>query len=271
MKIVEQYKSVADIPMDEPKNYYVDTTAKSCSAVLYRFFKAINQPISKEQLRSVFCGMSDDMNKNRIVKFLNDSKLKYTPKIQSDDNTREVYDEVSSKLDESEKKEIISHLDVMSKLSEKEKSFYKRLFRDIKLSDNKKFAYVEIAPDDPQWLELGDENKTTSSMLREFRVNVLENDPEDSEIGKDLHEKLKDVQAVAAFYSNTKENIYKISIHTNNDYAKKYNDYIRENLCSNLTAGGHANRGGGRIFSLDNEKCHEWANYFKTASENIEY
>ena len=86
-----------------------------------------------------------------------------------------------------------------------------------------------------------------------------------------MRNKLKDVQAAAVFYSNPSENLYKISIHTKNDYAKRYNEYIRENLYPELTAGGHSNRGGGRIYTLDKDECHKWANYFVQAAENIDY
>ncbi|MDD3237085.1 MAG: DHH family phosphoesterase [Candidatus Gastranaerophilales bacterium] len=270
-QITAQYKSVADMPVEKPQNYYIDSSSKSCSAIMYRFFEALNEPLSKPQLKSVFCGMSDDMSKAGYLKFLNKFSTKFTHKLGEDDNTKEVFKDVTSKLNKKDMSEVISHLDVLATLSPKEKAFQKRLFDSVKFSDNKKFAYVELGPQDPQWMALGGDNKRTSVTLRDFRVRLLNNDSNDKMISKDLRKDLKDVQAVAVFYSNPDEDLYKISIHTKEDYAKKYNEYIRENIYPELTAGGHANRGGGRTFTLDSEKCHEWVGYFKTAADNIDY
>lgn len=273
MHVTKQYQSVKDIPFEEPKNFYVDSSSKSCSAVLYRFFNAIKEPISREQLKSMFCGMSDDMSKSECIKFANDSdqvKIVDLPKIKDDTNTKEVYYGVVSQLEENDKIDIISHLDVLATLTPEEKAFQKRLFEDAKVTENGKFAYVELPPDDEQWMLLGADNKRTSRILRDFRIRAIEHEKDDPIINK-MNDKYKNVQAAAVFYSRPEDNVYQISIHTKEDYAKKFNDYIRKNLYPELTAGGHANRGGGRIFTLDKNACKEWVNYFKIAGENIDY
>ncbi len=270
MKITEQYKSVSDIPIEAPKNYYIDSTAKSCTSILYRFLTSIGEPISDDQTKSLYCGMVDDMNKSGLVKFIENLKAKLTPKIDGEDNAKEVYHAIASKVSASDKEDIVAHLDIISTLDDKEKDFQKRLFKEIKFSSNGKLAYVEIPQGDKQWNDLGEDNRRTSIILRDFRTRILDNKISDSNISKTLHEKLKDVQAIAVFYSKPECDSYRMSMHSKNNYAKKYCDYVRDNLYSELIAGGHSNRCGGGTTSADPKVCHSWVEYFIQAGEDVD-
>ncbi len=269
LKISQQYKSVVDIPIQEPKNYYIDSSAKSCTSILYRFLSAINAPISKEQINSIYCGMLDDMNKSAFVKFFGKDKVSLLPKIEGEYNAKEVYDEVSSEILKSDKSDIVQHLNVIETLSSREQDFQKRLFDDVKIVGNGKFAYVEIPQDDSEWKILGEDNKRTSIILRDFRTRILSNAPDDSNISKNLHKKLDNIQAVGVFYSKSECGSYRVSLHSRNDYAKKYCDYIRDNLYPELVAGGHSNRCGGGINDANPDQCHTWVQYFVKASNLV--
>lgn len=273
-RITQSYDSVSKMPLFKPVNYYIDSTSKSCSAIIYRFFEALNEKLSMQQLSSIFCGMCDDMTKPGLLEYKKPFG-KYVS-ILSDDvpidsNTIEVYSKVSSTLSVGRKELIIQHLDILPNLSEDENRFMKRLFNGVKFSKNGKFAYFVIAPDDKDWLKFGGDTNRTSAMIRDFRVRLLKNNPEDKLISRELREKLKNVEVTGIFYSDYDEGAYKNSVHSKKDYVAKYQHYIKENLYSGLMAGGHLNRGGGRLNSLDEEECTQWVNYFKIAADNVTY
>lgn len=268
--ITKSYSKENPMPDFEEKNYYIDSTAKSCSSIIYRFFEALNIIPSKEQLKSLFCGMTDDMTKSNYVKLTDDCHIKHMPKLKDNPNVKEVYEKIENMLTPLDKQEIIQHLNVLAGLSPDEKDFQNKLFNNVRLNNNNTFAYVVLDPDDAQWLRLGGDNKRTSTIMRDFRVRMLAHNYDDKQIPNSLKEKLNNLQAAAVFYSNPEEKCYRISIHSKNDCVQKYNDYIREHLNPGLIAGGHANRGGGRIFTLESEKWQNWVQDFVTASENIE-
>ena len=76
------------------------------------------------------------------------------------------------------------------------------------------------------------------------------------------------IDAVAVFYPTNSGN-YKMSIQTKEDYAKQIIDNIKTTTCPEIVAGGHENRSGGSIESLDTQKCHEWVNLFVNSADKI--
>ena len=59
-----------------------------------------------------------------------------------------------------------------------------------------------------------------------------------------------------------------LSIQTKEDYAKQIIDNIKT-TCPELVAGGHENRSGGSIETLDTQKCHDWVNLFVNSADKI--
>lgn len=270
-RITESYRSVSDMPEADPVNYYIDVSSKSCSAIIYRFFEALNKKMSDNQLVSLYCGMCDDMKKSGYISFSKGGTATFTKMAKDDSNTKHVFNKVKASLSEIEKKDIAKHLDIMSTLTKEEKKFQKRLFDSVKFSDNKKFAYCVIEPGDLEWDKLGGDNERTSSIIRDFRIRLLKNNTDDKLIAANLHSKLDRVKVAGIFYPDKRNGAYKVSLHSRADYVSQYIDYIRENLCSELLAGGHEDRGGGRIYSFDQDECNKFINQFVIASGNINY
>lgn len=275
VRIAQSYESVKDMPKFEPANYYIDPSSKSCSAVIYRFFEALNTKLSREQLSSLFCGMCDDIKKHGVINYEKSADDLYEIKLNNstrvDNNTKEVFDKVSSSLSSERKHKIAEHLDIMRNLMPDEKTFMKRLFDGVQFNENGKFAYFIIDPMDEDWMKFGGDTNRTSTIIRDFRIRLLKNNPNDPLISEDLREKLANIEVSGVFYPDYDEEIYKVSLHSKKDYVARYQNYVRDNLYPALQAGGHGNRGGGRITTLDEEKCRKWIDYFIKASENVQY
>ncbi len=252
------------------KNGYIDTTARSAASILVRFFKALNIHLSTSQINSAFCAMVDDMNKANFINIQNGRIVK-TPKLINDKNADEVFEMVSSQTNDDKQSEIISHLDVLAHLNEKERKFRQNLFNNIHISDNKKFAYAVIKPNDELWREIGGDNSITSKILRDFRLRVLAHNPQDKFINDEQLKNMQEVAAVAVFYPDYKTDRYRISIHSNKDYAMKIIEYNKVHYNTDLTAGGHEDRAGGSIHSLDESVCSKWVNDFILSAQNINY
>lgn len=256
---------------------YIDSTAKSCNSILFRFFEALKKQIPDDTLKSLYCGMSDDMMKSGFLEFSSENGLKIlkqSEKLAQDkyNNARDVYSQVNEKIPLSVKSDIANHLDTLGKLTPAERDFQKKLFTEkIKFSNNGKLAYVAISPSDEEWQKLGQDNSVTSAILSDFRVKAITNakafDPT-------LQEKLSKIEAVAVFYRGPVEpdpskELYRVSIHSKNGAAQKLLEHIRANLYEELKAGGHTDRIGGRINATDDTTCSKWVNYFITAAESL--
>ena len=254
-----------------PKNIYIDSSAKSATSVLVRFFQSIGEKMTKSQKISAYCGMIDDMQKSGFVFLDSSNKVKVNKKLEEDKNAKEIYDYLDFELTGEEKENVIKHLDVFSSLTQDEIKFRKNLYNRIQLNGNSKMAYVVINPDDEEWYRLGGDTNTTSEILRDFRTRTLAHKKADEFLDEDKIERLKDVEMTAVFYPDYKTKRYRISIHSNKDYAEKMIEYNRNHYCKNLTAGGHKNRAGGSTAGLDKKKCGNWTDNFIRASEKISY
>ena len=264
-------KSEKNEPLIEKiKNGYLDTTAKSAASILVRFFEALNIPITDNQKESAYCAMTDDMNKEKLIDILNGQIIK-SYKFQDDFNAKEVFENIENSISDIKKTEILLHLDVLSRLKPKEQAFRISLYKNVKVTPNKKFAYVIIPPDDKNWKKIGGDTPTASKILRDFRTRILEHKQTDEFIDKDLLSKIQEIQAIAVFYPDTKAGRYRVSMHSNKDYAFRIIDLIREQYYSPLKAGGHPNRAGGSTQTLDKNKCAKWANNFICAGQNLKY
>ncbi len=251
-----------------PKNGYIDVNAKSTASVLTRFFEALNIKMTDNQKAAAYCGMTDDMLKSGFLE-LSDSKLQKTENFYNNKKVKEVYEKIESNLNEDKQKEIIQHLDILSKLNPQEENFRKNLFKKIRFTNNNEFAYVVIPPDDKDWKNIGGDNFITSNILRDFRIRIMKNDSEDNFIDKDLSKKLSRIKSIAVFYPDYKRERYRISIHSKEDYAFRLIEYNKQNYNPELIAGGHKNRSGGSMPGLDKKQCNLWVENFVKSAENI--
>lgn len=251
-KITQSYAKNS-MPALEAKNYYIDSSAKSNSAIISRFFDAIGHRATHEEARSLFAGMLDDTSKDGITKVNKLGKVKVSAKVNDNGNTKEVMKNVLGRMRVFDKLAVLKHFADKTKLTDKEIAFSKTLKDKTQYSNNGKFAYIEISPNDKEWEDLGRDTVRSTKVLQHFRKDSLEKG---------------NVDAVAVFYP-TNGNIYKMSIQTKGDYAKQIIDNIKAKTCPDLVAGGHENRSGGTLKSLDAQKTHEWVELFKNSADEV--
>lgn len=251
-KITQSYAKNS-MPALEAKNYYIDSSAKSNSAIISRFFDAIGHRVTHEEARSLFAGMLDDTSKDGITKVNKLGKVKVSAKVDDNGNTKEVMKNVLGRMRVFDKLAVLKHFADKTKLTDKEIAFSKTLKDKTQYSNNGKFAYIEISPNDQEWEDLGRDTIRSTKVLQQFRKDSLEKG---------------NVDAVAVFYP-TNENTYKMSLQTKDNYAKQIIDNIKATTCPNLVAGGHENRSGGTLKSLDAQKTHEWVELFKNSADEV--
>lgn len=222
---------------------YVDTTSKSCSAIVLRLFQALNIFPPKRVNESLFCGMTDDLRKHKYISY--DSSLEpiKSDLFKKDKTTFNLYEDLSNKLTKKEKDNIISHLNIFLNLNSSQKGFQKRLSNEMKIAANGKFAYTVIPPNNKEWNSLGGDNLITSGIMGDFRIKTIE--------------KNKDIDSVAVFYQD--KNGYKVSIHSKKGKILDLFEYIKKTY-SNIQCGGHPDRGGASIQTFDEKLSLDWAN-----------
>lgn len=253
-------------------NFYIDSTAKSCCSIMTRFFEGLGEKINSKDSKSLYCGMVSDYKKSGLVKITNKDgnyELIKTDKLLKDKNSMEVMTKLENNLAEKDKKQIYKHLDPLSRLNADETTLRKKLFSNIKVTNNGKLAYVVIEPDDKLWAKVGMDTQKTSEILKDLRERVSSNSQEVEELTKSQKEKFKNVDTVIAFYrkSEAADSKYRMSIHSKSNSALKLIDYVRENKDPNLIAGGHSDRAGGEISSVKKSDVQNFVNNFIEASK----
>lgn len=251
------------------KNMYVDDSAYSCSGVVYRFFEAIGEKLSKKDTKNLYCGMLSDYRKSKLIKFKQNESGAYSfrkPLLFEDKNSVEVLDKIENSLSNREKSKICKHLDVMSTLTKKEKEFVKNTVNEIS-TNSKNLAYIYIDPKDKQWSDMGMGTRRNRDILKDLRLRLL-NGLKDDELFTDNQKKrFENLKAVVVFYrvSNSPDSAYKMSIHSKDGYAEQLTRYIRENINASLIAGGHPDRQGGIISSLETDDVLKFVDNFLKA------
>ena len=241
----------ADKVIESASSCYVDSSAKSATSIIYRMFEALDEPIDNPQAYSLMYGFADDSTKRGLLVCDGEKgEIKPSKKLIDDKNAYEIYNALKEKLTDEQIERIASSIDILANLTPLENKFKDSLKDKLRLSDNKKIAYVEIPPDDTMWHVLGADNSRTSTILNRFRQSVLRNDFKDSS--------LDDVELAFVFYQA--EDKYRISAHSKNSVLLDFYDYVEQNKIPEFTknAGGHQDRGGGKIFTIDPKTCHKW-------------
>lgn len=253
-KITTSYAKIQDMPKLDEKDYYIDSSAKSNCAIISRFFDAIGHKITRNEAKSLFAGMYDDMSKDGIVTHKGLNVTVNDLKANDNGNTKEVMKSVLGKLNILDKLEIFKHFLDKTKLTPQEEAFKKGLDNRTRYTQNGKMAYIAIKPDDNEWNSLGKDCEHTKIILGDYRKKMLSGN--------------KNLKAVAVFYPSSENNVYKMSILTKEDYAKQIIDDIKKTV-PDLTAGGHENRSGGSIVTENTDKYFEWVNHFTNSAEKI--
>ena len=217
--------------------------------------------------------MVSDYKKSELLKITN-NKGKYTViktnKLLQDKNSLEVFEKLENSLSKREKTDIYKHLDPLSRLTNEEKMLRKHLFENIHVSKNGKLAYVAIPPNDKLWKKVGMDTTATSEILKELSVKVSSNDCNFELLNDKQKEKLKNVDTVIAFYRKSSDtNEYRMSIHSRSNSAIKLIERAKE-MNSEITAGGHADRAGGFINSIEENDTKNFIRAFVKASEILE-
>jgi len=242
-------------------DFYIDSTAKACCAVIYRFFEALGEKLQKKDLKNLYTGILSDYNKSKLIEF-KDFKVVKLPKLDENPDAKEVLEKIEEQLSPKDKAKIVKKLDVLSNLTKAEKAFQKRINSEIKVTPNGKVAYVAISPDDEQWASLGMDNNVTREIMRDFRTNTLGL--------RDKNPDFKNIKAAIIFYRTdaTENSNYRMSMHSIDGYADRLKIYVKKNN-SKIDAGGHADRVGGKIDSIKNNDVNSFINAFLDASQKV--
>ena len=253
----------ADKVIETASPCYVDSSARSATSVIYRMFEALDVPISNEQAYSMMFGLVDDSaKKGYVVCDGKNGTITPTKKMIDDKNALDVFLNLEEKLDDEQIKKIAQAIDIMSNLSDEEIEFKNSLYERISYSDNGKIAYVELSPQDEQWQKLGGDNERTSTILNRFRQDILRQN--------------ENVEVAMVFYEA--ENKYRISAHSKKPTLIDFYNYVEQKAIPDFTksAGGHKDRGGGKIYTTDPVICHNWvkdiiscADFYDTTCESL--
>lgn len=233
-----------------PNYFYIDTSAKSATSIIYRFFEATNNKITKKTAYNLFYGLISDCDKRSLVHCdgINGTIRPYDS-FKKNREAFEIYTALKEKLSNKEISDIARKIDITSKLTKEEKEFSNSLNKKIKFSKNKKIAYVIIPPDDKTWKSLGEDNTRTSAILNKFRQNILNS----------KEEKYTTVKTVITFYKANDK--YRMSIHSKEETLDKFYEYLKKQIKNpTFATGGHKRRGGGSISITNIKNCILWAN-----------
>ena len=251
-------------------NFYVDDSAKSCCGVLTRFFEGLDRKLNKADTKSLYCGMVSDYKKSGLLKITKENNaynVQKTEKLLNDKNSLEVFNKLDKQLSLEEKNNIYKHLDPLSRLTQNEKLLRKRLFRDIKVTPNGKMAYIVIPPKDKLWQKVGMDTPATSEILKDLRVRVAENPSNVDFLSSEQKKDMKNVDTVIAFYRKSGSfDEYRMSIHSKSNSALKLIDNAKISN-SQITAGGHPDRAGGKIDSIAENDVRNFVNALVKASD----
>ena len=188
--------------------------------------------------------MDDGAKKRCFVCDGREGVVRPTPKLIENKNALDVLVKLEDKIDNEQIKKVAMAVDILSNLTKEEEDFKNSLYGRINISKNKKVAWVEIPPDDKQWQDLGGDNSRVSTILNRFRQDVLNS--------------REDIETIFVFYEA--EGRYRFSVHSKTPTLHDFFNYIEQKHIPDFTknAGGHKDRAGGKIFTVDPEKCHKW-------------
>lgn len=242
---IQLKKPIEDGTVESSVDFYSDMSAKSATSIVYRFLEARGEKIDSSVAYDLLLGFVDDVLKRNLVKVdgINGTIVPQEA-LMDDKNAYEVFIKLKEKLSDEQIAKIAKTIDVLSSLTQEQQAFKDSLWNRLNYSKNGKIAYLEIAPNDEEWENLGGDNVITSRILNNFRQEVLA--------------KNKDVEVAIAFYEA--HGNYRLSAHSKNPKLLDFFKYVEKNKISKFTqnSGGHQTRGGGGIKTIDPIDCHNW-------------
>lgn len=258
----------------DAENLYIDDTAKSCCGVVYRFFEALEENIPQSDRKKLFCGMISDYKKSGLIKVTCKKgvyNVEKTEKLCKDENSLEVFEKLQASLSEDDKIAVYKHLDVLANMPKKYRVLRDDLLEDFSFCLGKRLAYMYIPADSISWRNLGMDNSKTSELMKDLRNRVLSPNLNDDEtIPARIRKNADNLKAVISFYRvSPKDDVYQMSITSKDGYALKLINYVKDNLIPDLEGGGHANRAGARVRSLENADIFKFMNSFMIADEEL--
>ena len=239
---------------------YADSSAKSATSVIYRFLEALDEDINEEQAYNLFLGLADDGSKRGYIRCnAKDGTIKIRKDAKDDKNFIEVYEKLKNKLSNNDIVKIAKEVDRTSNLSEEETKFKNYLYDNINYDCNNQLAYVVIPPECEEWINAGGDTPIVSTILNEFRQDIL--------LNKDHKKEFKDLQIAMVFYKRNDD--YRVSLHSRDvNLHNIYNDVLENCPSDNISIGGHTYRGGGKIAASDKDSQKLWVNQLIDACKN---
>jgi len=239
---------------------YIDSSAKSATSIIYRLFEALNEEIDNEKVYNMFLGLADDSSKRGYLTCDGiKGEIELKEEALKDKNFIEVYEDLRNKLSKEQIANIAKEVDRTSNLTKEEKDLQDFLYQNITLTPDKKIAYVVIDPDNEIWKKAGGDTPVVSTILNKFRQDIL--------LNKENIEDFKNLEASMVFYRANGN--YRVSLHSKEKNLHPVYEYVEKNCpADNISIGGHATRGGGRITTLDKESQNLWVNILLEAGEN---
>lgn len=257
-------------------SFYIDTTSKSCCGILYRYFEALGEKLPNKDLATLYCGVLSDYRKSKLIRIEN-GKLTRLPDLSKDKNSRYILDKLEFALSKEEKEKVYKHLDILSNLTPTEKEFQKEIYSKIKVSKDKKLAYVIINKDDQKWNAIGGDTARTSEILGHLRRQLI-NPNSTKRLTEEQKEMLKDANSAIIFYQSG--GACQMSIHTKPDEAnalriikeakKEWDKYKKAtDTTIDMAGGGHKHRAGSRILSTDKQDIAAFISCYMKAAEKV--
>jgi len=250
-------------------NFFIDPEFGSNSGITYMLLTDLKAKINKADLEALYCGMLSDYTKSKFVS-IKGGKLTKLPALCENKKANAVLKRIELNLSQRSKDKIYKNLDILSRLTPAEQTFSKNLISKVKVTKNGELAYIVIPQGDKEWINLGEDNPITSAILSDMRPRIL-NPEKETAFSPELRGKLKNVKGAIIFYSAVEKgkSVYKMSIHSKSDYAKRLIDYVKTNINPNLIAGGHEDRAGGSVLSCQKADVDKFINDFLTAADAL--
>lgn len=235
----------------EGDEIYINKDAKSACELVFDVFNDIGRKLNKKESEGLYCGMLSDYEKSKLIEIKN-GKLIKLPSLDEDPVAKELLEKIESQLNEESKNKIYKHLDILTNLTPKEEKFRKKLFSEVKVLPNKKWAYSMIDPNDKDWISLGMKNERTGKILKNMYSRTLNGVAHDENFTPKQREELKNIKGIILLYRSG--GAYQLSVKSKDDSALRLVNAI------NIDGGGKPHSAGGRILSIEKDDVNNFIN-----------
>lgn len=246
---------------------YIDTTARSCCGIVYRWMRSLQEPIDPRIARKLTLGVASDMKQSELIRF-DRSRMVGMPALAREPESREVLVDLTMRT-QKDMDEIGRHLDVLSNLTPAERELQLRLFKEVRTTPDNNLAFVVIKPNDEQWLALGCKTERTSEILRDLRAKLIRGiAANDNAFTPAQKKELAAIKSAAIFYPVDDGEIYRVSVHGAQalDVLQGAKSIYKDITGKEIIGDGHPNRAGGRINTCSPEEVGYFIQSIKQAA-----